>query len=382
MATEKTIECARLALPHLVECAKRGETITYGELGAKIDVHPRAVSHFLYYIRDEICVFRGLPLLTAIVVHKSDGKPGESWLPEGTQRLTEAEQEHKFEQACREVFAYQDWDDLLGELGLLPTPDGETGGDVRNQMISLTREFDALKNRVRNVIGDSHWQTEGEWKESVLRTILRRYVPATIGVGRGFVVRLDRSSTQIDVLLYDTSAPVLHRDGDLVIVTPDAVRGIIEVKTKIRGSAELATPLCKLAQNAQLAKRHSLTRDDLFIGLFAYETPMAQSHGMEILETMRQCADRDCCRVVTHLSLGDDLFARFWARDPDGGSVLYNHWHIYELTKRAPAYFVNNVVAFMAHKSVSRNSLVWFDPAGKEPSMIARLPFRENGGGG
>jgi hypothetical protein len=120
MATELTIERAHLVLPHLVECAKRGVTITYGDLAEKIGVHHRAIPHCLYYIRDEICRPQGLPLLTAIVVHKGDQKPGESWLPEGTWRLTEEEQEHKFNEACREVFAYQGWDALLHELGLSP----------------------------------------------------------------------------------------------------------------------------------------------------------------------------------------------------------------------------------------------------------------------
>lgn len=75
---------------------------------------------------------------------------------------------------------------------------------------SVTLELDALKSRVRNLIADGHWPTDGEWKESVLRTVLRRHMPSTTGVGRGFIISQAGASTQIDVLLYDTGRPVLR----------------------------------------------------------------------------------------------------------------------------------------------------------------------------
>lgn len=74
---------------------------------------------------------------------------------------------------------------------------------------SLSQELDALKGRVRYLIEDHHWLTDGEWKESVLRAVLRRHLPATVGVGRGFIVGPRGPSTQIDVLLYDASYPTV-----------------------------------------------------------------------------------------------------------------------------------------------------------------------------
>ena len=98
---------------------------------------------------------------------------------------------------------------------------------------SLGSEVEALKSRVRDLKDSTHWLTDGEWKESVLRSVLRRNLPESVGVGRGFVVAEFQSSHQLDVLVYERSAPVLFRDGDLVFVTPDAVLGIIEVKSKV-----------------------------------------------------------------------------------------------------------------------------------------------------
>ena len=66
---------------------------------------------------------------------------------------------------------------------------------------SITLEFKALKDRVYHFIGDHHWLTVGQWRESVLRAVLRRHLPQDIGVGHGFVIMRDGPSTQIDILL-------------------------------------------------------------------------------------------------------------------------------------------------------------------------------------
>jgi hypothetical protein len=125
MATELTIERALLALPHLVHCAKNRRTITYGELGAKIGANPRAVSRPLGYLRDEICIPRGLPLITALVVNKMSRMPGESWLPEGTGHLEPDEYQREYEKFRDEAFACDAWDTLLEDMGLPSVQDAE-----------------------------------------------------------------------------------------------------------------------------------------------------------------------------------------------------------------------------------------------------------------
>ena len=60
--------------------------------------------------------------------------------------------------------------------------------DTDKYFESLTDEILALKNRVRNFIHDSHWLTDGEWKESVLRSIIARSLPSSAKIGRGFIV--------------------------------------------------------------------------------------------------------------------------------------------------------------------------------------------------
>lgn len=121
MVTEKTLSGAKDALPHLVYYAQIRETLTYKKLGNLIGRYPRALSHILGYIRDKICIPKGLPLISAIVVRvagKDRGLPGVSFLPEGTKGLSKEEYRQKFEELRDEVFNWDRWDDLLKELGL------------------------------------------------------------------------------------------------------------------------------------------------------------------------------------------------------------------------------------------------------------------------
>src|SRR5260370_14052132 len=98
--------------------------------------------------------------------------------------------------------------------------------DVTNYFQSLGQEVSSVKQGVRYLLADVHWQTDGEWKESVVRQVLRRHLPATAVVSRGFVVTAETATSQLDVLIHDGLKPVVFRDGDLVFVTPDAVLGI------------------------------------------------------------------------------------------------------------------------------------------------------------
>jgi hypothetical protein len=122
MATKKIEEYGRRTLPHLILAAQRHETPTYRMLADKIGIHWRPMTFILAYIRDEICLTRKppLPMLTAIVINQQTGKPGDKFLPEGTDHLTDEQYQSAFKKHCEKVFSYQDWDDLLKELGIAP----------------------------------------------------------------------------------------------------------------------------------------------------------------------------------------------------------------------------------------------------------------------
>ncbi len=80
----------------------------------------------LGYIRDEICIKRGLPMISAIVVRTDTQLPGEDFLPEGASNLSRKEFKKKFEEHRDKVFTYTEWDKLLNKLNLTPISEGTT----------------------------------------------------------------------------------------------------------------------------------------------------------------------------------------------------------------------------------------------------------------
>ena len=96
---------------------------------------------------------------------------------------------------------------------------------------SISGELESIKNRVRNLIGDKHWLSDGKYKEDVLRNVISRFLPKIFSVGTGFILTNEKElSTEIDIIIYENAKPLLFSQGDFVIVTADSVRAIIEVK--------------------------------------------------------------------------------------------------------------------------------------------------------
>ena len=87
----------------------------------------------------------------------------------------------------------------------------------------------------------SHAPSVGSYYEGITRDLLTEYLPGSVKVGTGFVFDTlqRRCSPQLDILVYSElkDSPVYSR-GEFVIVNPDAVAGICEVKKKLT-SADL-----------------------------------------------------------------------------------------------------------------------------------------------
>lgn len=112
---------------------------------------------------------------------------------------------------------------------------------------SLASKVDLLGR----LIGGSHYPSLGQYKERLLADAIKDFLPRTVEVGTGFVMfphadtdppgegrfhdPLNQSafsmSRQCDILIYDvTKYPTVFRDRDFVIVRPEAVRAVVEVK--------------------------------------------------------------------------------------------------------------------------------------------------------
>lgn len=92
-------------------------------------------------------------------------------------------------------------------------------------------------SRVRNLIGDQHWLSDGMHKEFLLQEFLARHLPSNLHIDRGFIRRLDvdEVSPEIDILITDPwrHTPIF-REGGLQIAPPSAVVATIEVKSTYR----------------------------------------------------------------------------------------------------------------------------------------------------
>lgn len=103
-------------------------------------------------------------------------------------------------------------------------------------LLSISSELDSQSNRVRDLIGDKHWLSDGHHKEFLLLSLLRRHLPASTMASRGFVISPvvpTLCSTEQDILIIDTTyeAP-LFQQGDLAICFPRMVLAAISVKTR------------------------------------------------------------------------------------------------------------------------------------------------------
>ena len=220
---------------------------------------------------------------------------------------------------------------------------------------SITKELDTIKDRVRNLIGSSHWGEEGRYKEAILKNVIRRFLPTNLSIGTGFVIRKNNDepqvSKQIDIIIYDNTIPVLFSEGDFVITTYKNVRGIVEVKTKIR-IGELQEIIQKAKENGELIGKN------IFNGIFSYEfDDNVDSHTVDR-------ALSGAKGYVNHISLGPNVFIRFWKREdrnrlhPPVENCNNDFYNIYSLDGLSFSYFISNLLELTC--SFNPNDRWWF----------------------
>lgn len=128
---------------------------------------------------------------------------------------------------------------------------GEIRSDLTGYAALLGESFESRVDLLERIIQGAHYPSLGRYKERLLATLLREYLPRTVEVGSGFVMfpvedrdppggadhhdPLNQSafviSRQCDIIVYEShTVPPVFRDGDFVVVRPEAVRAVVEVK--------------------------------------------------------------------------------------------------------------------------------------------------------
>ncbi|SIT94655.1 DUF6602 domain-containing protein [Pontibacter indicus] len=230
---------------------------------------------------------------------------------------------------------------------------------------STAAELLALTNRVRNLV--RHWGEDGRYKEAVLKSVIQRFLPEKYRISTGFVVKqtnqrgTHESSNQIDLLIYDTSYPVLFREGDFVIVTPDAVEAIIEVKANITNQGLLGVINKANEVGEFIYNGRSPNSKPIFNGIFSYAANVRQVSTLrEAIETSSHAENftgERCKYMVSQISFNKDYFYKFWQHE----QLLDNPAHyIYELHDLSFSFFISNLTDFLSGTSVFDNNHLWY----------------------
>ena len=176
--------------------------------------------------------------------------------------------------------------------------------------------------------------------------------------------------------MVDANKPTLFKDGDLLIVTPDAVLGVIEVKTQLRSANEFGDALTKLSKVEEMC-RDITGKDSVWCGLFVFqgETDLQES----ILRAVG-ASYKTTKRIINCISCGRSVFIRHWSRGADVNSEERGPvWHSYELPEVAPSYFLGNLVDWISAVDNDTASFAWFPMlGGKEQYRRYYLPVGDD----
>lgn len=223
-------------------------------------------------------------------------------------------------------------------------------GNTRLFQESITQELDIIKNRVRNLIGSAHWGEEGRFKEAVLKNVIRKFLPSNLSVGTGFILKATGQSdhenilsSQLDVIIYDNTKPILFSEGDFIITTTSNVRGILEVKSRITASS--FEQVINQFDNsiADFIEEFNEREQRIFAGIFAFEFS-GNIDSQRIEDSLRKSR-----HIVNHISLGSNYFIRKWRYEDRnrlavGVGCQGDFYNFYELINLSFSYFIANMV--------------------------------------
>lgn len=243
---------------------------------------------------------------------------------------------------------------------------------------SINKEFILVKDRVKNLIDieTNHPAEDGNYREIILRNIIKRFLPNNLSVGTGFVISNKDSqikrTTQIDIIVYDNTYPLLFKEGDFIITTPENVKAIIEVKTTITNSRKKPDGICQVIQkskaNYEIIK---LISKKLFNGIFAYQ------YNDNITTQLVEKSLVDSEGKVNHISLGDNKFIKYWENETNtiinDNCESDNFFNIYNLHELSFAYFISNLIDWVVEENTYERKWFMFpipDENGKESSRI------------
>lgn len=152
---------------------------------------------------------------------------------------------------------------------------------------SLGDELAVSAKRIRQLIGDSHWLSDGTHKESLLRDMLRRHLPRSVMVTKGFVISMNAPgycSKEQDIMVVDTDTEMpLFTNGETSVVFSRQLLATLSVKTKL-GTKELVDSFVGLESARHAAVLDAERRP--FCAMFAFDETGISDHVASLLRKL------------------------------------------------------------------------------------------------
>ncbi len=208
---------------------------------------------------------------------------------------------------------------------------------------SINAELLASRNRVRHFIGSRHNPEDGRYKEILLMNYLKKVLPSNVSVGTGFVRGREDITKQIDIIIYNQNIPTLFSEGDFVIVLPESVIGIVEVKTKL-SITKWESVIRTSHENGEIIN-HSI-----FNGIFSYESGInfeRLSNNFPDREQRLKNVLKNYGSRVNHISIGSNLFIKFWESGNPVVDDSIPSYSFYNLRELSFGFFVSNLIEFI-----------------------------------
>ena len=253
---------------------------------------------------------------------------------------------------------------------------------------SITKELNVIKNRVRNLIGDSNWGKEGEYKEAILRNIIERFLPQNFKIGTGFIIKINHNnlrnsdiecSTQVDVIIFNASHPVLFSEGDFYILTPKCVKAVIEVKTNIEN--QNLTEIIKKNNNLGDFLDSTDSNQSVFNGILSYEGYEGINNKQDVERLIENKIKNgvDGINYIDHISLNNKIFIKNFChkiKETGQDKYLFNIFSVYKIQDLSFSYFISNLLQSLVGEPIKEESDLWF-PIDKEEFKLKDISLMD-----
>lgn len=139
-------------------------------------------------------------------------------------------------------------------------------GKEVDALVEIYQQFERLIPNEKTE-GAAHKGEDGRYVEELIRQYLKKYLPLSVEVFTGFILRpavktgldgrerkseSDKHSTQLDIIVFDSgNYPIFQRFGDSVVVPPEGVLAIISVKKHLNDN-DIKNESIKLKQASEL----------------------------------------------------------------------------------------------------------------------------------